>query len=92
MLQTQNECSSDYYNIYYLHFFKTLGQLSAGLLSAAVLVPMYTYYSRYTKVKIYDEQVFCQENCDFEYDEQDDLQVERDDSIEEDIKDLDMDS
>ena len=73
MLQTQNECSSDYYNIYTLHFFKTLGQLSAGLLSTAVLVPMYTYYSRYAysyeKVQVQNEVScdctgFCQENCE----------------------------
>jgi len=47
MLQTQSECSCDYYNVYSLQFFKSLGQLTAGLLSTAVVVPMYTYYSRY---------------------------------------------
>jgi hypothetical protein len=46
MLQTQSECSCDYYNVYSLQFFKSLGQLTAGLLSTAVIVPMYTYYSR----------------------------------------------
>ena len=47
LLTQQNECGSDYYNIFSTQFFQTLGQLTAGLLSTAVLVPMYTYYSRY---------------------------------------------
>ena len=47
MLETQTECSCDYYNVYSVHFFQSLGQLTAGLLSTAVLVPMYTYYSKY---------------------------------------------
>lgn len=46
MLEIQSECSCDYYNVYSLQFFKSLGQLTAGLLSTAVVVPMYTYYTR----------------------------------------------
>lgn len=46
MLGIQSECSCDYYNVYSLQFFKSLGQLTAGLLSTAVVVPMYTYYTR----------------------------------------------
>jgi hypothetical protein len=35
----------DYLNIYYTHFFTTLGQLSAGLVSSMVVIPMYQFYS-----------------------------------------------
>jgi hypothetical protein len=92
MLQTQNECPSDYYNIYTLHFFKTLGQLSAGLLSTAVLVPMYTYYSRYAysyeKVQVQNEVScdctgFCQENCECDENCKCDCDYEEDEDEEE---------
>jgi hypothetical protein len=35
----------DYLNIYYTHFFTTLGQLSAGLVSSMVVVPIYQFYT-----------------------------------------------
>jgi hypothetical protein len=62
MLQNQNECSNDYYNIYTLHFFQTLGQLTAGLLSTAVVVPMYTYYSKYYYNNNYNNTEFYEES------------------------------
>jgi predicted cation transporter len=36
---------ADYLDIYYTHFFTTLGQLSAGLVSSMVIVPMYQFYT-----------------------------------------------
>ena len=39
-------CNSNYTQIYSENFFKTLGQLSAGVLSTTVLVPVYTYYTK----------------------------------------------
>lgn len=74
MLGNQSECSCDYYNVYSLHFFKSLGQLTAGLLSTAVVVPMYTYYTRFmsNNQRVYTE---------YEKDEKDDY--ENDDEEEE---------
>lgn len=34
----------NYYEIFMTQFVKTLAQLSAGILSASVAVPMYSYY------------------------------------------------
>lgn len=81
MLQTQSECSCDYYNVYSLQFFKSLGQLTAGLLSTAVVVPMYTYYSRnYLGYKEKEEYQ--------EYHEDNKEHSESDDSESEDIEDI----
>lgn len=37
-------CGDDYYNIFMVQLVKTLAQLTAGVLSASVTVPMYNYY------------------------------------------------
>jgi len=85
MLQTQSECSCDYYNVYSLQFFKSLGQLTAGLLSTAVVVPMYTYYSRYflnnnnNNNNVLSEHDVDDEESDLsESEENDDVKVESD--------------
>lgn len=38
-------CESTYYEIFSTQFFTTLGQLTAGVVSAAILVPMYEFYT-----------------------------------------------
>lgn len=37
---------TDYYEIFMTQFFTTLAQLTAGILSASVAVPVYSYYTR----------------------------------------------
>lgn len=39
------ECDFNLQNIFLTHLFTTLGQLTAGLLSASVAVPVLSYYS-----------------------------------------------
>lgn len=43
MCGTENE----YVNLYLTQLFKTLGQLSAALLTTTLAVPVYSFYSRY---------------------------------------------
>jgi hypothetical protein len=43
MCGTENE----YMNLYLTQLFKTLGQLSAALLTTTLAVPVYSFYSRY---------------------------------------------
>lgn len=40
-------CDKDYTNLYLTQLFKTLGQLSAALLTTTLAVPVYSFYSRY---------------------------------------------
>lgn len=40
-------CENDYTNLYLTQLFKTLGQLSAALLTTTLAVPVYSFYSRY---------------------------------------------
>lgn len=40
-------CEKDYTNLYLTQLFKTLGQLSAALLTTTLAVPVYSFYSRY---------------------------------------------
>jgi len=87
MIREQSECSCDYYNVYNLQFFKSLGQLTAGLLSTAVIVPMYTYYTRnflsnnnqvYTKYENQDDE----ENEENEEDDEEESSEDEEDSSE----------
>lgn len=47
-------CDKDYTNLYLTQLFKTLGQLSAALLTTTLAVPVYSFYSRYYR----ETQVF----------------------------------
>lgn len=45
---------ADYLTIYSNHFFMTLGQLSAGLVSSMVVIPIYQFYTiKLTQYKKY---------------------------------------
>lgn len=37
-------CTLPYSEVFYTQFFTTLGQLTAGVVSAALVVPMYEFY------------------------------------------------
>lgn len=39
-------CGSEYYDVFMKQFMQTLGQLGAAVVTSALVVPVYSYYSR----------------------------------------------
>jgi hypothetical protein len=77
-----NTCETDYYNIFMQQLVQTLAQLSASLLSAAFVVPLYSYYVKGSRTPIPPPQ---QQTALFE--QYDSTIVDSDESDDSDIED-----
>lgn len=72
---------ADYYEIFMTQFVTTLAQLTAGILSASVAVPVYSYYTRGTfTLSEYNDHYNEIHNSENESDESEMNQSENDDT------------
>jgi hypothetical protein len=61
-----NTCENDYFNLYMTQLFQTLGQLSAALLTTTLAVPVYSFYTSYSrKTENTHYEIFEEENSNF---------------------------
>lgn len=55
------QCEADpysyYYDVFFKQFLQTLGQLSAGLLTSTLAIPVYSYYVRRNNVNKNNDSV-----------------------------------
>jgi cell division protein FtsL len=76
-------CGPEYYDIFMKQFMQTLGQLGAAIVTSALAVPVYTYYTRNFLSSSKNQSVNEVYNTENENDHtsttvEGDLQVERD--------------
>ena len=65
MSNTTTTCDNDYFNLYMTQLFQTLGQLSAALLTTTLAVPVYAFYSRYSRTTNNTNYEIFEENSNF---------------------------
>lgn len=85
----QNECELNYQDLFIKQLVQTLAQISAGLLSSSIAIPIYSYYKTKFMTNSFEYEDLDENNENLDENEEDELDENDDDDDLEEIEDID---